>query len=196
MWRNLKGSFSSDDIETRWEPPYRHLDKLSYFFSLQTVLAASTSNLLQMTQWAGSESGTWANSISNAVTKQVIFWMGCICWLQCFSFLRKRTIFFFCLDPSLHTKTTAVLNTTMKKEEFLRRRALLMSPIRWSWRMLMAYQMQPTVVLSSIFLRRQEDLSKSHWCGVAGHPWTDQQPGKKTKCHVKSLNMEPFNWLS
>lgn len=32
MWRNLKGSFSSDDMETRWEPPYRHLDMLSYFF--------------------------------------------------------------------------------------------------------------------------------------------------------------------
>lgn len=29
----------------------------------------------------------------------------------------KRTIFFFCLDPSLHTKTTAVLNTKKQKEK-------------------------------------------------------------------------------
>lgn len=29
----------------------------------------------------------------------------------------KPTIFFFCLDPSLHTKTTAVLNTKKQREK-------------------------------------------------------------------------------
>lgn len=31
--------------------------------------------------------------------------------------VQQLTIFFFCLDPSLQTKTTAVLNTTKKSNE-------------------------------------------------------------------------------
>lgn len=39
MWRNLKGSFSSEDIETRWEPPYNHSNKeIKLFFPLQIML--------------------------------------------------------------------------------------------------------------------------------------------------------------
>lgn len=34
-----------------------------------------------------------------------------------FLLVRKRTIFFFCLDPSLQTKTTAVLNTKKQQEK-------------------------------------------------------------------------------
>lgn len=50
--------------------------------------------------------------------------------------------------------------------------------------------MWPSGVLSSIFPRRQGGLSRSHWCGVADHPWTDQQPGKAK--NKQSLHMYSF----
>lgn len=72
--------------------------------------AASSSDLFQVTHWADSESGTFAMWFNDALTNRLYLKMGfsvvdkvLIVW--------KPTIFFFCLDPSLHTKTTAVLKT-------------------------------------------------------------------------------------
>lgn len=100
---------------------------------------------------------------------------------------KKHTIFFFCLDPSLQTKTTAVLNTKYES----RKKEYWWSQGAWwddadSQRKLKTHQMQPTVALSSIFLRRQEDWSTSHLYGEADRPWKDRQPIKWTR-HQQSI---------
>lgn len=144
MWRKRNGSFSSADMETRWEPPCdtrKRVDKINLWLIFER----------------------WEPAHEQSIVR-----------------LGQPTIFFFCLDPSLHTNTTAVLNTAKAPRQtrisyHCDSRASVTSLLSE----LATYQMPLAAAPSSISPRTQEGWARSRWCGAAGRPSTGRQPGRE-----------------
>lgn len=66
MWRNRKGSFSSEDTETRWEPPYNHSNK-DILLTTKLCLSNELHPVLIFYRWPTGliiKIGTWANLVN------------------------------------------------------------------------------------------------------------------------------------